>query len=112
MAIIIAALRLVYVFTVLVGMFALVLQIIDVYGYAFLKLIGYAFFALHIFILGYTIVTSDYIPKSLGALLILASFTYITFYVNFQLPEDFETTLMFMMGIAELALSIWLEIII
>lgn len=108
LAIITAVLRVLYAFTVLVGMFALVLQIIDVYDYAFLKLVGYVFFALHIFTLGYTIFKSDYIPKSLGALLILASLTYVTFFVDFQLPEDFATTLMLTMAMAELLLSLWL----
>ena len=108
LAIITAVLRVLYAFTVLVGMFALVLQIIDVYGYASLKLVGYVFFALHIFMLGYTIFKSDYIPKSLGALLILASLTYVTFFVDFQLPEDFATTLMLTMAMAELLLSLWL----
>jgi Ca2+/Na+ antiporter len=47
-------------------------------------------------------------PKSLGALLILASFTYVVFVVDIHLPADAATSLMLMMGISELALSIWL----
>jgi len=103
-----SALRLLYAFTVIIGLFALAFQIIDVYGYASLKLVGYIFFALHILILGYSVFKSGYIPKSLGILLILASFTYIVFFVDFHLPETLKLIIMLTMLIAELSLSIWL----
>ncbi len=103
-----AVLRLLYAFTLIIGVFALAFQSIDVYGYASIKLIGYLFFALHIFVLGYTVLKSDYFPKSLGILLLVASFTYIVFFVDFQLPETLEVIIMSTMGVAELLLSIWL----
>ncbi|MEM8968703.1 MAG: DUF4386 domain-containing protein [Bacteroidota bacterium] len=103
-----AVLRLLYAFTLTIGLFALVFQIIDVYGYASVKLTGYIFFALHILILGYSVFKSAYIPKSLGVLLIVASFTYIVFFVDFQLPETLAVIIMSTMAIAELSLSIWL----
>ena len=103
-----SALRLLYAFTVIIGLFALALQIIDVYGYASLKLIGYLFFAFHILVLGYSVFKSGYIPKSIGILLILASFTYIVFFVDLNLPEALMTIIMLTMAIAELSLSIWL----
>ncbi|GAB5400570.1 MAG: DUF4386 domain-containing protein [Aureisphaera sp.] len=108
LALITSALRLLYAFTVMIGMIALALQIIDAYGYANLKLIGYLFFTLHILVLGYSVFKSGYIPKSLGILLILASFTYIVFFVDLNLPEALMTILMLIMAIAELSLSIWL----
>ena len=103
-----AALRLLYACILVSGLFALAVQIIDVYGYAILKLIGYMFFALHIFVLGYSVFKSGYIPKSLGILLILASFTYIVIFIDQQLPKILEVIIMLTMAIAELSLSIWL----
>lgn len=108
LALLTAVLRLLYAFTLIIGVFALAFQSIDVYGYASIKLIGYVFFALHIFVLGYTVFKSDYFPKSLGILLLVASFTYIVFFVDFQLPETFEVIIMSTMGGSELLLSIWL----
>ena len=108
LALITSALRLLFAFTVIIGLFALALQIIDVYSYASLKLVGYLFFALHILVLGYSVFKSGYIPKSLGILLILASFTYIVFFVDINLPEALMIIIMLTMAIAELLLSIWL----
>ena len=103
-----SVLRLLYAFTLVIGLFALVFQIIDAYSYASIKLVGYIFFALHIFVLGYSILKSGYIPKGLGVLLMLASFTYIVFFVDFHLPKSLMAIIMLTMAIAELSLSIWL----
>ena len=73
-----------------------------------IKLFGYLFFALHIFALGYAVFKSQYIPKSLGLLLVVASFGYIVFFVDFHLTKTFEVIIMSTMAIAELSLSIWL----
>ena len=105
-----AVLRLLYAFTVIIGIFALAFQIIDVYNYASIKLLGYLFFALHILILGYAVFKSAYIPKSLGILLVVASFTYIVFFVDLNLPEALGIIIMLTMAIAELSLSIWLMV--
>jgi len=107
-ALLTAVLRLLYVCILVSGLLALVFQFIDVYGYASIKLFGYIFFALHIFILGYTVFKSGYIPKIIGILLILASFTYIVFFVDLDLSELLEAFIMLTMAIAELSLSIWL----
>ena len=103
-----SALRLLYAFVLVTGLFALVFQIIDAHGYASIKLVGYIFFALHIFVLGYSVLKSGYMPKSLGVLLMLASFTYVVFFVKVDLPEFLMTTITLIMAIAELSLSIWL----
>ena len=103
-----SVLRLLYAFTLVIGLFALVFQIIDAHSYASIKLVGYIFFALHIFVLGYSILKSGYIPNSLGVLLILASFTYIVFFVDLYLPKSLMAIIMLTMAIAELSLSIWL----
>jgi len=103
-----AALRLLYAFTLVIGLFCLVFQIIDVYGYTSIKLLGYIFFALHIFVLGYSVIKSGYIPRSLGILLVIASFTYIVFFVDLNLAETLQVIIMFTMLVAELSLSIWL----
>jgi len=105
-----SVLRLLYAFILIIGLFALVFQIIDVYDFASIKLLGYIFFALHIFVLGYSVFKSEYIPKSLGILLVVASFTYIVFFVDFHLSETLEVIIMSTMAIAELSLSIWLMV--
>ncbi|HSQ86962.1 MAG TPA: DUF4386 domain-containing protein [Desulfobacterales bacterium] len=105
-----AVLRILYAFILIIGLFCLAIHIIDVYAYASLKLIGYIFFALHIFILGYSVLKSGYIPKSIGILLVVASFTYIVFFVDLNLPEILGVTTMLTMLIAELSLSIWLMV--
>jgi len=103
-----AVLRLLYVCILVIGLFALVFQVVDVYGYASIKLFGYIFFALHILFLGYTVFKSGYIPKIIGALLVIASFTYIVFFVDLGLSEVLEIVTMLIMAIAELSLSVWL----
>ncbi|NJB71714.1 hypothetical protein GGR42_002176 [Saonia flava] len=108
LALLMAVLRLLYAFTLIIGLFCLAIQIIDVYGYASIKLIGYIFFALHIFVLGYSVLKSGYIPKSLGILLVVASFTYIVFFVDLHLPKTLQLIIMSTMLMAELSLSIWL----
>ncbi len=110
LALLTAVLRLLYACILVIGVFALVFQLIDVYGYASIKLFGYIFFALHIFVLGYSVFKSGYIPKSLGLLLILASFTYIGFFVDLHLSEMLEVVTMLTMAIAEFSLSIWLMV--
>lgn len=108
LASLVGSLRLLYVFTLVVGLFALIFQFIDVYGYASIKLFGYIFFALHILVLGYSVYKSGYIPKILGVLLVFASFTYFVFFVDFHLPKSLMAFIMLTMAVAELSLSIWL----
>jgi len=101
-------LRLLYAFSLIIGLFALVFQMIDVYDYESIKLFGYLFFALHILALGYSVFKSGYIPKSLGILLMFASFTYVVFFVDINLPKTINAGIMLIMALAELLLSIWL----
>lgn len=108
LALLTSALRLLYAFILMIGVLALALQISDVHGYAYTKLIGYLFFAVHILMLGYTVYKSGYLPNSLGVLLMLASFTYLIFFVDFNLPKSLNVVFMLIMAIAELSLSIWL----
>lgn len=108
LALLTATLRLLYASVLAIGLFALVIQIVDVYGYETIKLFGYIFFSLHILVLGYSIFRSGYIPKTLGVLLIIASFTYVVFFVDLQLSEILQVIIMSIMAVAELTLSIWL----
>ena len=101
-------LRLLYAFSLIIGLFALVFQMIDVYDYESIKLFGYLFFALHILVLGYSVFKSGYIPKSLGILLMFASFTYIVFFVDINLSKTIKASIMVIMALVELLLSIWL----
>ena len=108
LALLTGVLRLLYACILAIGLFALAIQIIDVYGYASIKLFGYIFFAVHILILGYSVFKSGYIPKGLGILLMFASFTYIVFFVDIDLSKTIMVSIMSIMAIAELSLSIWL----
>ena len=103
-----AALRLLYVVLLTIGVLALAAGISDVHGYATIRYLGYISFALHVFLLGYSSFRSGYIPKSLGILLIIASFTYVVFFADLHLPEILQVTTMSIMALAELSLSIWL----
>ncbi len=105
-----ALLRLLYAFILIVGVLALIFNTINAFGFATIKLIGYIFFALHIFVLGFAILKSGYIPKILGVLLMIASFSYIVFYKDLHFPESVMIMIMLFMAMAELSLSIWLII--
>lgn len=108
LASLITVLRLLYTAILVVGVLALVFQSINVYSYGTIKLIGYAFFTAHIFVLGYSVVKSGYIPKGLGILLILASFCYIVLlYGKFLVPEALLIIFVVPAAIAELSLGIW-----
>ncbi len=110
LALLTATLRLLYAGILVSGLFALVIHVVDAYGYATIKLFGYIFFSLHILVLGYAVFKSGYIPKILGVLLILASLTYIVFFIDLHLSEVFEVIIMLIMAIAEFSLSIWLMV--
>ncbi len=78
-------------------------------------LIGLIFFGFHLFVLGYLILRSGYIPGILGALLVIASLGYlIDSFANFLLPgyADYETIFMLIVVvpgvIGELSLTLWL----
>ncbi len=105
-----AVLRLIYAGVLTIGLIALVSQVVDVYGYAGIKLAGYIAFALHILVLGYSVLKSGYLPRSLGILLVFASFTYGVFFVDLHLPALLAVITMLVMLIAELSLSIWLMV--
>lgn len=83
------------------------------YGYN----VAFVFFGLHILGLGYLIVRSDYIPKVLGVLLIIASVGYFIDSFASLLSSDYannETLFVVFVAvpaiISELALTVWLLI--
>jgi len=70
--------------------------------------IGLIFFGIHLFILGYLIFKSDYIPKILGVLVIIAGLGYIIdSFVIFLLP-NYDVTIAMFTFIGELLLMLWL----
>jgi hypothetical protein len=78
-------------------------------------LIGLIFFGLHLFLLGYLIVKSSYIPKIIGILLMVAAAGYlIDSFANFLLPdyENYKNIFMLIVVvpgiIGELSLTFWL----
>ena len=104
-----AVFRLLYIAIMVIGVFSLVFQFIGVQSYGSMKLIGYIFFTVHIFMLGYTVLKSGYIPKWLGILLIIAFFSYIILlYGKSIVPEQLLPIFVVPAAIAELLLGIWL----
>ena len=80
-----------------------------------LWLIGLVFFGLHLFVLGYLILKSRYIPRVLGILLIIASAGYlIDSFANFMIPnyQNYATIFMLIVVvpgvIGELSFTLWL----
>lgn len=78
-------------------------------------LIGLIFFGIHLFILGYLILMSGYIPRILGVLLMIAALGYlIDSFANFLLPSYTDYEIIFMLivvipgVIGELSLTLWL----
>jgi len=102
--------RLLYAAIAVISVLALTFQFIDVYSYETIKLwIGYVFFTCHVFVTGYAVFKSGYIPRVLGILLIIASFCYVmAFYVSFLVPPALLLICMVCMIVGELSLSLWL----
>jgi hypothetical protein len=89
---------------------ALVLLFLNAHEYV--VLIWGLFFGLHLFVLGYLVYKSGYIPRILGVLLVFASLSYLTqSFGNFLLPkyEEIFATIGFL-SIIELAFAFWLLI--
>jgi hypothetical protein len=79
--------------------------------------IGYVcFFSLHLFILGYLVYKSGYIPRILGVLLIIGGFGYLvdTFALlllpNYEDYEAISTLLIIPTALGEILLAFWLLI--
>jgi hypothetical protein len=74
--------------------------------------VGLVFFGIHLFVLGYLLFTSRYVPRILGVLLIAAAFGYVADSVGNLLLANYPsalTAVMFAPGvIGELSLSLWL----
>jgi len=70
--------------------------------------IGFVFFGLHLFVLGYLVFKSGYIPRILGVLLIIAGLGYlIDSFGKFLLP-NYDATIAQFTFIGELLLMLWL----
>ncbi|KPL13784.1 MAG: hypothetical protein AMS26_13155 [Bacteroides sp. SM23_62] len=77
--------------------------------------IGYMFFSLHVFFLGYLIFRSGYVPRILGILLIIASVGYLSDNLaNLLLPDYLNYKTIFMVIVmvpaiaGEMGLAVWL----
>ncbi len=76
---------------------------------------GLIIFGIHLFIAGYLVVKSRFIPKALGILLFLASVSYVFIHImHLFLPQYdsitavAETVLSLPMAVGELGLGVWL----
>ena len=91
---------------------SLVLLFLNGWEYGFL--IGLFFFSFHLFILGYLVFKSGYIPRILGVLLIVASFSYLIDSLGILLfpnyPEIISQVFAVPMFIGETAFVVWLVI--
>ena len=104
-----AVFRLLYTAIMVISVLSLTFQFIDVQSYGNVKLIGYIFFTAHIFVLGYSVLKSRYLPKGLGILLIIAFFCYIILlYGKSIVPEQLLPVIVVPAALAELLLGIWL----
>jgi hypothetical protein len=94
-------------------LYARVMLLLDAFNHIWL--IGLIFFGLHLFVLGYLVFKSGYIPKILGILLIIAALGYLVdSFANFLLPRYDSYEMVFLMVvfvpafIAELSFCLWL----
>ncbi len=89
---------------------ALVLLFLDAHEYV--ALIWGLFFGLHLFVLGYLVYKSGYIPGIVGALLVIASLCYLTqSFGNILLPKYEEIFVSVgYLSIIEIAFPFWLLI--
>jgi hypothetical protein len=88
---------------------ALVLLFLDAHSYGFT--IGIAFFAPHVFVLGYLIFKSGYLPRTLGILFLVAACGYLVDSSALLLVPGYDTTPVFLalpIAIAEIAFPVWL----
>ena len=89
----------------------LVMLFLDAHSYGFT--IGIAFLTLHVFMLGYLIIKSGFIPKIFGILFLAAGVGYLIDSFALLLSTTYETTPAYIavtIAIAELAFPLWLLI--
>ena len=106
-----AVLRLIY--TAIMGISLIALMLLYPNEFSYGQLISYIFFIAHIFIFGYLVFKSGYIPKILGILLMISSFCYIILlYGKFFLPKEWMEILFMIVFvppfISEISLGVWL----
>ncbi|WP_445475226.1 DUF4386 domain-containing protein [Methanococcoides methylutens] len=70
--------------------------------------VGLVFFGLHLALLGYLVLKSDYIPGILGVLLIVAGLSYLIDNLGKFLFPNFEVELSLVLGWGELLFMFWL----
>ena len=90
---------------------ALVSLFLDAHHYGFT--IGIAFLTIHVFILGYLILKSEYFPSILGVLFLLAGVGYLVDSFALLLSSSYHTTPVFLaipIAVAEIAFPLWLLI--
>ena len=70
--------------------------------------IGFVFFGLHLMLLGYLAFKSDYIPRFLGVLLLLAGLSYLIDYFGKFLSPTYNLNIAIFLGWGELLFMFWL----
>ncbi len=69
---------------------------------------GLIIFGFHLTFLGYLFLKSNFTPKIIGILLILAGLSYLVDYMGVMLFPDFKITFSLFLGWGELILMVWL----
>jgi hypothetical protein len=72
--------------------------------------VGFVFFGLHLALLGYLVFRSDYIPRILGILLIVAGIGYLIDNFGKFLFPNFDVIISMVTGLGELIFMFWLLI--
>ena len=89
---------------------ALVMLFLNAHAYG--SLIGLIFFSPHVFLIGYLFFKSRYIPRILGVLLIIASFSYLLGSLGIILFPNYATIIspgfLLPAAVAEWSLCLWL----
>jgi hypothetical protein len=110
-ALLMAGLRVAYTLGMFVALGAMVL--VHPYWFIYVQVLVYVFFITHLLVLGYLAYVSGYVNRFLGALVVVASFSYVFLtYGEHALSEGLYEAIMpvFMIPavFAELSLGLWL----
>ena len=67
-------------------------------------------FGIHVVLLGYLVLRSGYIPRTLGVLLAVAGLGYVLFYLRPYLYPDLDLGFLFVTFFGELVFAVWLVV--
>lgn len=105
----VSGLRLLYTVISLANVALLIAQVVGTESYGAVKLLAYVCFIAHLLVLGRSVWVSGYLPRLLGALLILGALSYVpAFFLGSLVPNDGKMIFALFMMVGEAALGLWL----